>query len=558
MEHDETDARPVTRRRFLTGGVAAGIGVGLGLSGCSSTHHAAGTPTTDGSATTTNTGPAPTTTTVPLAKHRATVERGRVVRTEPGGPPDYTSYVTRPDLRPVGVTVASSSAFRASPLRSKYIFCAPKTPLAANPGAIPPGKVAFPPGATAGLMILDTNGDLVWFKPLGGGHDIPFNFRVQTYNGKPTLTWFQGTVKGGHAANGHYVLADDTYSPIARVHATKVPCDLHEFILTPEGTALHTGYDKHGVSSTGVPLVIGHAQEVDVASNELLWDWPCYPSVNPALSYTHSYGDYFHINSIALWPGAARNLLISSRNTCAIYLVDRATKKVIWRLGGKKSDFTMGPGTPFYFQHDARPLADGSGLSLFDDASQPCPEKLASGKVLALDHTTGRVTLTHRYLHSDAEFATPSQGNTQLLDNGGHVVGWGFLPFFSVYGPSSTLGAPLLLDGRFPLGAASYRTFLFDWTGDPPLEELRLEVRPAAGTGHFDAWVSWNGATEVASWQLRAGTASGALTTVATKAKRGFETTLHATREGATTFEVAALDRSGRTLAVGGRVHAAP
>ena len=37
------------------------------------------------------------------------------------------------------------------------------------------------------------------------------------------------------------------------------------------------------------------------------------------------------------------------------------------------------------YQHDARALADGSGLSLFDDASPPCPESFASGKVLDLD-----------------------------------------------------------------------------------------------------------------------------------------------------------------------------
>jgi len=68
-----------------------------------------------------------------------------------------------------------------------------------------------------------------------------------------------------------------------------------------------------------------------------------------------------------------------------VYLVDRETRSIVWRLGGKRSDFSMGPGASFCFQHDARALVDGSGLSLFDDASSPCPEKETSGKVLDLD-----------------------------------------------------------------------------------------------------------------------------------------------------------------------------
>ena len=211
-----------------------------------------------------------------------------------------------------------------------------------------------------------------------------------------------------------------------------------------------------------------------------------------------------------------------------VYLVDRQTKQVVWRLGGKRSDFSMGPGSRFYFQHDARALADGSGLSLFDDASAPCPEKLASGKVLDLDMDAMTATLRHRYLHTDGEMNTPSQGNCQLLADGGHVVGWGYRPYFSVYAPSSeeTLGAPLILDGRFPEGAASYRTFLFDWRGNPPESEMAVVVRPAGVAGQLTAWVSWNGATEVVAWRVNGGPSPAALLPLVTAPKVGFETAI--------------------------------
>ncbi|MGH9304792.1 MAG: arylsulfotransferase family protein, partial [Acidimicrobiales bacterium] len=282
---------------------------------------------------------------------------------------------------------------------------------------------------------------------------------------------------------------------------------------------------------------------------ELIFDWACYPAVHPRLSYARPFGDYFHINSIDLWPGPERNLLISSRNTSAVYLVGRRTGRVLWRLGGKRSDFSIDPDARFWFQHDARALADGSGLSLFDDASQPCPEQYASGKVIALDGRPGSAELRHRYLHTDHNLDVPSQGNCQLLPGGGHLVGWGYLPFFSIYGPSGdSLGAPLILDGRLPDGVASYRTFLFDWVGRPSQSELSLVVRQSGGRDRFTAWVSWNGATEVAAWRLYAGRSAGSLEAVATVRRRGFETEIDFTRIGARDFLVSALDQQGREI----------
>ena len=62
--------------------------------------------------------------------------------------------------------------------------------------------------------------------------------------------------------------------------------------------------------------------------------------------------DYLHLNSIDVLPDG--NLLVRVRHTFALYKLDRKTGKVIWRLGGKRSDFDMGPGTQFAWQHDGR------------------------------------------------------------------------------------------------------------------------------------------------------------------------------------------------------------
>ena len=80
--------------------------------------------------------------------------------------------------------------------------------------------------------------------------------------------------------------------------------------------------------------------------------------------------DYFHLNSIE--PDHDGNLLISSRNTWAVYKVNHGTGAIIWTLGGKDSSFKLGRGASFAFQHDVRVRAYGDQfLTMFDDGAGP-------------------------------------------------------------------------------------------------------------------------------------------------------------------------------------------
>ncbi|HLI01323.1 MAG TPA: arylsulfotransferase family protein [Acidimicrobiales bacterium] len=463
----------------------------------------------------------------------------------PASPPNYRRFITRPDLRPPGVTVETTSGFPYSSTQPGYIFVAPR---------VAPGGT-LPPGMQPGLLILDLRGDTVWFQPQTGTGKDPFSFGVQSYQNNSVLAWFEGTVGDGFAVSGEYVLADTSYKEIARFSASGYPSDLHEVRLASHGTALVTAYQT-GVKEGSSTLIVGHAQEIDIATNSSVWDWPCYPHVPTSASYTGTSGDYFHINSLDVWPGddepGHRKILISSRNTGAVYLVDQITNRILWRVGGKSSkvpSFRLGRGVPFAYQHDARALADGSGFSLFDDASAPSPEPYSSGKVITLDQRNMTATLRHQYFHTDGQLKVGSQGNCQLLPNGGHVVGWGAARSFSEFRASgNAMNAEMILDGLFPPGVESYRAYMFDWHADPPQSELRLVVKPSGGTGHFTGWVSWNGATRVAAWRMNAGPSSHSMEVITTVAKRSFETAINFTRVGAKAFRVAALDSSGRVI----------
>lgn len=448
----------------------------------------------------------------------------------PGDPPGHQSFVSRPDLRPPTVWIRkTTSGVVGSP---RFIFAA----------TIPAPAGTYPPGAQPGLMIFDRNGWLVWFRPLPETTEKPFNFLVQTYKGKPVLTWFQGNLGPGFATSGEYFLADDAYTTITTVKGSEgIPPDLHEFLLTSEGTALHTAYEH----LPGPRLYNGHAMEVDVATGDLVFDWSCYPAVPVSKTFLPGNADYFHINSIDLWPGSGRNLLVSSRNTSAVYLIERATKAILWQAGGKGSSFTMeGPGTRYEYQHDARALPDGSGFSVFDDASPPSPEHQAWAKTLRVDTTTRQVRLVKQFAHTTVPLVVDSQGDNQLLTDGSRFVGWGSVPYFSQFDPDGTM----VLDGRFPTGVESYRTFTYDWVGKPRLDELAFVVRRGATAGSFDGYVSWNGATQVDRWLVTAGTSTSTLTSRALVARHGFETGIHFTASGATEMQVTAVDFSGEMI----------
>ena len=466
---------------------------------------------------------------------------GAPLLTGPGAPTGHRHYVSRPDLRPPVVDITAVSGFPYSSSQPGYIFCAPRT----DDGG------PYPTNAQAGLMILSLTGEVIWFKPLNNTNLLPFNFRVQTYKGAPVLTWFQGGMAGGvgYSTSGNCVIYDNRYSQVTTVEAVGYQTDLHEFLLTPNGTALISAYQPGVAGPGGSTIVVGHAQEVDVATGDLAFDWACYPAIPTSQSYVGTTGDYFHLNSIDLWPGTDGHLLVSARDTSTVYLVNRLTKAIIWRLGGKSNSFAMGRNTPFYFQHDARALTDGSGVSLFDDASQPSPETQSSGKVLSLSKNPRQATLRHQYFHTDRVVDTPREGNVQLLANGGHMIGWGAAPYFSIFRASgNAVNAEMALDGRFPANVESYRVFNYDWVGNPAQDELSLVVHATGGSGHFTGWVSWNGATDVAAWRMNAGPSYGSLEVITTVKKTSFETPINFTRNGAKVFRAAALDSKGNVI----------
>jgi hypothetical protein len=133
-------------------------------------------------------------------------------------------------------------------------------------------------------------------------------------------------------------------------------------------------------------------------------------------------------------------------------------------------------------------------------------------------------------------------GSMQLLPNRNALVGWGSLPYFSEY---SRTGRQLL-DARFPGKDQSYRTFFTStWVGTPfypPHGALRRS------RSRLTVYASWNGATQVARWQVLAGTTPTSLTRIGGAARSGFETAIVLKTGTYRYFQVRALSGTGKTL----------
>ena len=237
--------------------------------------------------------------------------------------------------------------------------------------------------------------------------------------------------------------------------------------------------------------------------------------------------DYFHINSVDL--NSDGDYLISARHTCAVYKVSGQDGHIIWTLGGSNSDFTFAAGLNFSFQHDARFLEENDTttvISLFDNASNGYNQtaRYSAGKILKLDLTTKTVSLIQQFV-SPYQFISASQGNVQLLgsqwNTSNAFLGWGENAYISEYTSDGTM----VQQGHFATsGTMNYRAFKHNFTTNP-LDAPALYAYAHNTSAPTSYWMSWNGATKVAQWQIySAQSQSGPFSLVGKVNKAGFET----------------------------------
>jgi hypothetical protein len=378
----------------------------------------------------------------------------------------------------------------------------------------------FPPTAESPvpyLLILDNNGEPVYYKRLEqsqGG--IVADFKKQP-NG--LLTYYDPSV-------GYYLAMDDHYQVVDSYRAGNgyPTTDLHELLLLPNGNALLTIYDTQvtdmsRVVSGGNPAaqVIGLViQELDASKNVIFeWrSWDHFQLMDSSEDLTRPTIDYVHGNAIEV--DDDNNLLISSRNLDEITKINRQTGNIIWRLGGKRNQFTFLNGIPQFFeQHDIRRLPNGH-ITLFNNRADHVSVYSAAEEYV-LNENNKTISLFWQFRNTPDVYSL-AMGDVQRLPNNNSLIGWGSgFPTLTEVKANGLKALEMTLAGP----NVTYRAFRFPWHGAPATSpDLVVETEGKTRTLYF----SWNGATEVASYRLYGGSSEGNLSLLATRTKTGFET----------------------------------
>lgn len=366
------------------------------------------------------------------------------------------------------------------------------------------------------LMILDNQGEPVFYRPLPPCMSA-VDFKKQP-NGQ--LTYWEGTRGIFHALDNTYTEVD-TYQA-GNGYAT----DVHELQILPNRHALLMIYDTQEIDNAKAVVPNGQStalvtglviQELDAAKNVVFeWrSWDHFLITDTQAIYLNTEPvDYVHGNAIELDNDG--NLLISSRHLNEITKINRQTGAVMWRMGGKRNQFTfVNDNRPFSHQHDIRRLRNGN-ITLFDNGnflqppySRAVEYKLDEGKKIATLIREDRST-PHAY-----GFA---MGSNQRLSNNNALVGWGALsnPAVTEFRPDGTKAFELAI----PPGDFNYRAFRLPWQGYPTTDPTLVVVTDTIPTLYY----SWNGATEIVGYKVYGGTTAEPDTLIETTFKTSFET----------------------------------
>jgi hypothetical protein len=406
-----------------------------------------------------------------------------------------------------------------------------------------------------GPLIYTPQGKLVWFDRLSGDETAE-DLNEQTYEGQPALTWWKGRVLSLGFGQGEDIVMNSKYQTVARVPGGNgLKADLHDFQIARNDVAYITAFnsircDLSSIKGSSHGTIIDTAiQEIDMKTGLVRWEWHSLDHVGVSESEVETPTDttpwdWFHINSIDVEGGDSNqsgNIFISARSTWAGYQLQAPTGKILWRLGGLKSSFKMGPGTKTAWQHDGRVLANGE-ITFFDDGSNPPIHRQSRAVRITPDLETHEARLASSYTHTNPPLLAASQGNMQTLADGNTVVGYGGVPAISEYATDGSL----LFDANLPFDMSFYRAFRFPWRGrplSPPVVLASLNNTSEETIVH----ASWNGATEVASWRVLAGRQAGPLTALATIPASGFESSTTLPAKYAR-VAVQALDATGAVL----------
>ncbi|KAI0151769.1 ASST-domain-containing protein [Xylariaceae sp. FL1272] len=412
-----------------------------------------------------------------------------------------------------------------------------------------------------GPMIYDNDGELVWSGACQYNQRIMYDLFPVELNNQTVL---KAIVKNsefpvsncgaGAFINQEYDLVHDFFIDKEDLHV-----NIHEFnFIERRNTTLVTTrrprqWSGHslGLNEDLIWIDSNGFREYNLTTGNITFQWhaeyhvslsestlpPAYyrPDQNktrvPFTNFTRDYvWDPWHINSVD--ENSDGNYLVSFRHMDTIMLVAGDDGRVLWRFGGKHSDYIHEGGFTFSRQHHVRYISHSTErdvISFLDNSSgeqhldfQPPTNNYSRGLIVELLRPEGepqRARILQEYKRPDRRYAD-KRGALQRLPNGNVFMSWTDAGYVSEHSKNDD---KVLMEARFlnedRLG--TYRSYKStNWVGRPKGPPDVKSLGYGIGTNSMTAiYVSWNGATEHKTWKFFSGDQL-----LGQKNKTGFET----------------------------------
>jgi len=352
------------------------------------------------------------------------------------------------------------------------------------------GNIPAQSHETGFAMVLDPRGTPVWYRRVSPAGVFNVDRRSDG-----SISYVANLGYYGADPSARYIIQTLQPWKTRSLAAVGAPIDEHELQVLPNGDALVLAYssvanvDLTGLAGYGPNETIADCaiQEID-PSGRLVWQWRARDHVDPVRESTgpevypvdgQSVIDVFHLNSIDV--DDQGNLLVSARNLDAVFYVEKASGKIVWKMGGAAYSkdgarivrIVGDPQTAFSRQHDGR-LQPNGHVSVFDDHT--AAPGVARGVEYAVDVQAGTATFVWQYLGSVSSLA---MGSCRRYDDGVRLIAWGFssqpTAFAGAFTEIDDEGRDLL-DASFVQGDATYRAVRV------PLDAFDIDVlRETAG-----------------------------------------------------------------------------
>jgi arylsulfate sulfotransferase len=299
------------------------------------------------------------------------------------------------------------------------------------------------------LLILDKNGNTIGYKKTAAE---AFNFEKWEVNGKVRYTYLE---HNPNAANSisllsitpcYAVVLDENLNEIKRLSLlpqsnedyTQTAVDSHEFIYIDDSHFIVIAYLEKTVNN--IPASLNPAKDCkvlvpiiqEIKNDEVVFEWDAsnYPEFyeqsveGNAFSDASTVNDYMHLNSVYIDP-RDNNLICSLRHLNQIIKIDRTSGNIIWRLGGKNSDFPLTSEMKFLRQHDAT-LTDNNQTLLVYDNGEATERPYSRVAEFQLDEVSKTVT-SYKSFNVPGGVFSAYMGSVQKRGNT-YFIGCGSVP----------------------------------------------------------------------------------------------------------------------------------